>query len=64
MHEEHCWQFTMLRLLFVTSVSGQGIVAATALRLWLLCNWLFAIITQQQFDEMISETRGLFSLLQ
>jgi len=48
--------FMMLGLIVETLSFGNGIVAAIGLRVWLSCNWLFGIFTQQKLARMISET--------
>jgi hypothetical protein len=39
MHEGLWWEFTMSGLIFETCIFRKGIVAVTALCVWLSCNW-------------------------
>ena len=64
MDEGLCCELTMLGLIVETFVSGKGIVPVIGLRVWLSCNWLFSILTQQTSAQKISETCPVFSLLQ
>jgi hypothetical protein len=54
----------MLGLIVETFVFGNDIVAVIGLSIWLSCNLLFGIITQQKLARMISEMRNVFRSFQ